>query len=205
MTTAAGQQIPNQKAKSDFLRGGGCLAFALTLLAIVSCGYRPVRGQVPGGGGEVCVPPVENRTSYPGLTAQLTYSLRKRLARSGIDVKMKGEGAPNLKVTIAEVEGGPGMVQAENGGLVPLERIWKIKAEAKLVRPGGKEIFGAESFEVSARSYTGDNPLAEESLGQRGLLALLDELSDEIAVRIFERPGRREATGPGRSGIERGF
>lgn len=157
----------------------------MVLLFVASCGYAPVAGKVPGGGSEVRVPMVENRTAYSGLAGPLTAALRQRLAKSGLNVVYDG-GAPSLEVTIVQVSSGPGMLTAREDRLRPVDSIESVVAEFTLTSSGGKTLVEPDRVEASGRAYSGGGPLAEESLGQRRRQALLDELADAIAERLVE-------------------
>lgn len=160
---------------------GGLIA----LLFAASCGYAPVSGTLPGGGNEIRVPTVENRTSYSGLAGPLTGALRKRIAKSGLKVVHDG-GAPSLRVTIVKVSGKPGMLTTRNDRLAPVDTIECIVVEYRLVDLRGVVLTDTQSVEVSGRAYSGGSPLAEESLGQRERRALLDKLADAVAERLME-------------------
>ena len=157
----------------------------IVLLFVTSCGYAPVWGTLPGGGSEIRVPMVENRTAYPGLAGPLTAALRKRLAKSGLKVVHDGD-APRLQVTIVQVSSGPGMLTSQDDRLRPVDSIESIAVEYLLKSSSGEEMTEVDIVEVSGRAYSGGSPLAEESLGQRERQALLDELADAISVNLLE-------------------
>ncbi len=162
----------------------------LSLIAFVivttSCGYRSVRGTAPGDAGAIHVPLVRNETAFAGLAGPLTSAMRKRLARSGVEVVGSGAGAPRLAITIVEVHGKPGMLTTRDDRLTPVDTIWNITARARIVRADGAELVESQHFEVQGRAYSGGTVLAEESLGHRRRQALLDDLSDAIARSFFE-------------------
>jgi hypothetical protein len=165
----------------------GVFFFTAIVACFVSCGYRPVAGVIPGGGKSVYVPLVENKTSYPSLAGPMTSVLRHRLAVSGVDVVSKGAGAVRLQVTILQVDGDPGMLGTQGDHLVPVDTIWRIEAEARVIGLDGKNLKGPTQFDVQGRSFAqGGSPLGEESLGQRERTSLLDELADAIVSKLFE-------------------
>jgi outer membrane lipopolysaccharide assembly protein LptE/RlpB len=164
------------------------LRLALTLVAVLSgCGYRPVIGALPPGVDSVHVPPVANATARAGLAAPLTSALRKRLARSGIEVTRKGAAHARLEVEILEVGSEPGMVSTEDGRLVPEDAIWSVRAVARLVDPGGRPLAEPVWISRRGRASTGGSVHAEQALGHRRRLQLLDELADGIVAELFER------------------
>jgi hypothetical protein len=158
--------------------------FVIVYASLTSCGYKPVVGHVAGG--QVCVAIVENKTPYPGLSHSLTSALRHRLSTSGIRVVRGGNRVAGLRVTILAVEGRPGMLGTREGHLIPLDSIWRIRADARLTGPDGLEIAGSDQFQVVGRSYSGGNPQAEESLGDRRRLSLVDDLADAVVAYLFE-------------------
>ncbi len=164
------------------------LVLGLLVLSIVtnSCGYRSVRGAAPGDTGAIHVPLVRNEAAFAGLAGPLTSAMRKRLARSGVEVVGSGEGVPRLEITIVEVHGDPGMLTTRDDRLTPVDTIWNITARARIVRADGAELVEARHFDVQGRAYSGGTVLAEESLGHRRRQALLDDLSDVIARSFFE-------------------
>jgi hypothetical protein len=157
---------------------------AATLAA--ACGYRPVLGTLPDGLEAIHVPTVTNETAFAGLTAPLTSSLRKRVARSGLPVVGPGKGGARLEARIVDVRSEPGMVTAANGRLVPVDTLWTIRVEARLVGPGDRSLSMTEVFERQGRAYSGGSVRAEEALGGRSRLALLDELADVIVRSLLE-------------------
>ncbi len=159
----------------------------IALAAIVSCGYQPLLGTVPGGDSKVHVPLVENKTPYLGLAGSLTSAIRLRLAGSGIPVTSYSRNAATLAVTINRVEGKPGMLGTKEDKLIPVDSIWRIQATARLIDSGKVLIAGPFQFEVAGRAFSGDNVQAEESLGHHRRQSLLDDLADEIARHLFEK------------------
>lgn len=164
------------------------ILLSVWILFCASCGYRPVTAAVPGDGRAVFVPLVENKTPYASLSAPMTSVLRQRLAASGVEVVLKGAGAARLLVVILQVDGAPGMLGTQGDHLVPVDTLWRMVAEARVVEASGKAIVGPTRFEVEGRSFAqGGSPLAEESLGQRARTDLLDELADAIVSQLFEK------------------
>ncbi|MCP4674966.1 MAG: hypothetical protein GY854_05565 [Deltaproteobacteria bacterium] len=145
-----------------------------------------MRGTVPGGGDKIHVPVAGNNTSYPGLAGPLSAAVRKRLARSGVEVVGSGKGAPRLEITIVEARGETGMLTTRDDRLTPVDTIWHIIVEARITRLGDDEAQAPEQFEAQGRAYSGGTVLAEESLGHRRRQALLDDLADAIATYFFE-------------------
>jgi hypothetical protein len=161
----------------------------LALLAAIgaaACGYRPLTARVPGGGERICVPQVENRTSYGGLAGSLTVALRRELARAGLEVVGAGEGAPELRVAITAVRGGPGMLGVEQERLAPVDIAWEIAAEARVADRVGEDLTRPELLTVDGRSLAGDGVTAEQTLGDRRRLELVDRLAREIVRALFE-------------------
>ncbi|MCP4200089.1 MAG: hypothetical protein GY762_23350 [Proteobacteria bacterium] len=157
------------------------------IMCFVSCGYRPVKGVVPGGGKSIRVPLVQNKTAYPSLSAPMTSVLRYRMAESGVAVVNKGEGVVRLQVTILQVHGEPGMLGTEGERLVPVDTLWRIQAEARIVDAAGENLKGPAKFDVSGRSFAqGGSPLGQEVLSQRERTELLDDLADAIVAKFFE-------------------
>jgi hypothetical protein len=163
------------------------LFFTVVVVCCFSCGYRPVTGVVPGGGKAIYVPVVENKTPYPSLAGPMTSVLRQRLAVSGVEVVSKGAGAVRLRVTILQVQGDPGMLGTRGDQLVPVDTIWRIEAEARVIGLDGKNLRGPIRFDVQGRAFAqGGSALGEESLGQRERTNLLDDLADAIVSKLFE-------------------
>jgi outer membrane lipopolysaccharide assembly protein LptE/RlpB len=157
------------------------------IVCCASCGYRPVTGVVPGGGKSIRVPLVKNKTAYPSLSAPMTSVLRYRLAASGVEVVNTGKGVVRLQVIILQVQGEPGMLGTEGERLVPVDTLWRIKAEARVVDAGGKNLKGPAKFDVQGRSFAqGGSPLGQEALSQRERTELLDDLADAIVSKLFE-------------------
>ncbi len=151
-----------------------------------ACGYRAVRGTVPGGGDAIHVPVAGNSTAYPGLAGPLSAAVRKRLARSGVKVVGSKKGAPRLEITITDARGVPGMLTTRDDRLTPVDTVWNITVEAKITRLGDDDLAPLEQFEAQGRAYSGGTVLAEESLGHRRRQVLLDDLADDIARFFFE-------------------
>lgn len=163
------------------------LALAAAIGA-TACGYRPLTARVPGGGDRVCVPQVDNRTSYGGMAGPLTTALRRELARVGLEVVGAGEGAPELRVAIASVRGGPGMLGVERERLAPVDIAWEISAEARIVDRDEEDLTRPELLTVDGRNLAGDGVAAEQILGDRTRLELTDRLAREIVRVLFEEP-----------------
>ncbi|MCP4600627.1 MAG: hypothetical protein GY847_08870 [Proteobacteria bacterium] len=156
------------------------------LLLPAACGYTPILGTVSGGGSDIHVPLACNETAYPSLRGPLTEALRKRAARSGIEVVNRKKGVPSLEVTILRVQGEPGMLTTKDNRLIPVDSIWCISAEARLVVSNSGMPKELETFEVCGRAYSGGTVLAEESLGHRRRKALMDDLADAVVRHFFE-------------------
>ena len=161
--------------------------FVIVFLWCVSCGYRPVTGTVPGGGKTIYVPLVGNKTPYPSLAGPLTSVLRHRLAVSGVEVVNKSAGTARLQVKILGVQGDPGMLGTQGDQLVPVDTVWRIEAEARVIGSDGEDLKGPTLFDVQGRAFAqGGSALGEESLGQRERTDLLDDLADAIVSKLFE-------------------
>jgi hypothetical protein len=161
--------------------------FAALVGCCVCCGYRSVKGAVPGGDRSIRVPLVQNKTAYPSLSAPMTSVLRYRIAESGIEVVNKGKGVVRLQVTILQVHGKPGMLGTEGRRLVPVDTLWRIQAEARIVDADGENLKGPAEFDVQGRSFAqGGSPLGQEALSQRERTDLLDDLADAIVSKLFE-------------------
>jgi hypothetical protein len=152
------------------------------------CGYRPLVARVPGGGERVFVPTVENRTSHGGLAGPLTSDLRRELERAGLDVVGAGTDAPELRVAVVTVRGGPGMLGIERDRLVPVDNVWEIAAEASVSSAGGEVLAEPVLLTVDARSLAGDGVTTEQALGARARDQLIGRLAREIVRVLFEEP-----------------
>ena len=155
------------------------------MLLVISCGYRPVRGTVPGGSDEIHVPSVINKTPHPALAGPLTASVRRQLAKDGLHVVDKGHSAARLHITIYHIESKPGMLTARDDQLIPLDSVWRIRIEAHITDPKGALIAGPEKLSVEGRAVAAGNPLFQESQGNRRLTTLLDELARAISRQMF--------------------
>ena len=149
------------------------------------CGYRPLKGSVPGGGRDIHVPLVKNRTPYPGLVAPLTSAIRRQSAASGLHVVRTRQDVPRIEATIVAVAQRPGMLRAEAGHLLPVDTIWSISVEATLVDANGQIAVGPELIEIKGRAYSGTTVQSEESMGQHRREALMDDVADAIVTFMF--------------------
>jgi hypothetical protein len=140
---------------------------------------------VPGGGEQIHVPPVANRTSYGGLAGPLTGALRRNLARDGLDVVGSGQGAPRLEVVLVRIDGGPGMLGTAGDRLVPVDLRWEVAAESAVVGPDGGARAGPLEVRVEGSSVARGGVTAEETLGARAREELMDELAREIVRAMF--------------------
>jgi outer membrane lipopolysaccharide assembly protein LptE/RlpB len=171
---------------SELLKIRNMMAVAAIFLLLPGCGYHPISGTIPGGGSVVHVKPATNETPFPGLASPITSALRKRLVQAGIEVVGSGHGAPRIEIRLVEVDSSPGMLTASNGRLKPMDTIWSIAATVTVSKPGAPALAGPRRFEVKGRSFSGDGVLAEESLGERRRVALIDDLVDQIVADMFE-------------------
>jgi hypothetical protein len=79
------------------------------------------------------------------------------------------------------------MLGTEGDQLVPVDTLWRIKAEARVIGVDGTNLKGPSQFEVKGRSFAeGGSPLGQEALGQRERTDLLDDLADAIVSKLFE-------------------
>jgi len=155
-------------------------------VAASGCGYRSVQGVVPGGGRAVHVPVVRNETACADLAAALTASLREAVAMSGLDAVGDGEGAPRLEVSIESVEAGPGSVASDGDRLSPVDLIWRMEVEARIVSPSGRVLAGPERIASDGRSLAGSGAVADEALGARARLAVADAIAAEVVGVLLE-------------------
>lgn len=155
-------------------------------IGVAGCGYHPLAARVPGGGERICVPQVANRTSYGNIAGPLTVALRREAARVGLEVVGSGEGAPELRVAITSVRGGPGMLGVERDRLAPVDIAWEISAEARVVDRDGEDRARPALLTVDGRSLAGDGVAAEQALGDRRRAELIDRLAREIVRVVFE-------------------
>jgi len=154
------------------------------LLSIISCGYRPVHGEVPGGGNKISVSLASNETAWPGLAVPLTSAVRKKLAQIGLNIVRENKSAPKLKITVLKVSSKPGMLREANGRLIPLDNIQEIQARA-LIQDLSGDIVRTQRFLVHGRALSGDNVLSEEVLKKRKAKDLIDKLAVQIVQTLF--------------------
>ncbi|MFO8072213.1 MAG: LPS assembly lipoprotein LptE [Polyangia bacterium] len=161
---------------------GACLA--------AGCGYRPASTPLPAGYRSVSVPAVENRSAHAGLSAELTASLRRQLARRGAVVVPEGEGAPRLLCAVIGAAGEAGTLGAERNRLVPVDTLWRIELEGELVRADGLSLAGPIRVSASGRSIYGRSAAEAEALGRRERSNLLDAAARRLLDRLGDSPPR---------------
>jgi hypothetical protein len=156
------------------LRFAGVLSGFLFLAA--ACGYRLVGSQVslPGGGTELDLPLVKNKTLEAGLEDLVSQELRKRLLADG-RIRLSSDAPVELRGVITGVTRTP--MSFSSLGRVNVERE-RITAEFRLVRKAGAEPLW-ESGELSSDEeypVTAD-PLETERARERALREAAEDMA----------------------------
>ena len=155
------------------LSAGLILGFAFLAGA---CGYRLVGKQValPGGGKELYVPLLKNKTLEAGLEDDVTQELRKQLLADG-RVQLNPDAPVELRGVITEVTRTPMSFSAL--GVVNVERE-RISAEFRLVRKTGSEILWQSGELTADREYPmSSDPLDTDRARERALREAAEDLA----------------------------
>jgi len=146
------------------------------LVLTAGCGYRLVGKQVslPGGGTELDLPLLKNKTLEAGLEDLVSQELRKHLLADG-RIRLSSDAPVELRGVITGVTRTP--MSFSSLGRVNVERE-RITAEFRLVRKAGGEALW-ESGELSADEeypVTAD-PLETERARERALREAAEDLA----------------------------
>ncbi len=156
------------------MRRLGLVAAVVALAAGAGCGYAVGSGaaRLPGGAGQVFVPPLENRTADAEAGALVAAALRDELSRRGV---AGGEGAS------ARIEGV--VTRSASSPLTTQGGTWRLvlEVQARMI------VSGQEAAQVKVRrevDYLGEvDAIATE--GRRRLA--LRRGAEEAALEIVER------------------
>jgi len=159
---------------------------SVAALFTLCCGYRPL---LTGHGGvkSVRLDPVENTTSFPGLSAEVARGIAVGLRSHDIEiVAAQNPDGWRLSVQVSGLHERVSSMSAVDGKLLPVDSRWTMEGRMSITSQEGKVVVFQEAVEVSDEAPVTGDLRAEEIAADRIRARLAEMFARWIVTRVLE-------------------